>query len=81
MTPKLPSNIEESVAAHPDGAIEIKGESGASYWIQSVASRELDQKLQVGIDQLEAGETSDWTAQSIIEEGMKILNEKRDQSN
>ncbi len=68
MTPQLNNELEEAVATHPEGAIQVQGANG-TYWIMTNSAMELHQQamqtlrqqedraaIAEGIRQMEAGQ-------------------------
>lgn len=69
MTPKLSPEVERCVSAAADGAIQVEGADGSTYWVLTEEAMRVRQYVQQGIAEADRGELSDWDAAGVKSAG------------
>ena len=72
MTPKLSSEVEQFVSAAPDGAIQVEGADGNTYWVLTEEAMRVRQYVQQGLAEADRGELSEWNADDIKAAGREL---------
>ena len=72
MTPKLSNDLEQVVAATPNGAVKVEGANGATYWIMSDEAMQIRQYVQQGLDEADRGEVAPWNSDDIKAAGRQL---------
>ena len=76
MTPKLSSDVEQCVSAAPDGAVQVLGTGGTTYWVLTEEAMRVRQYVQQGIAEADKGELSEWDSDAIKAAG-RVLKQSR----
>ncbi|QDT63279.1 hypothetical protein [Calycomorphotria hydatis] len=65
MNARLPEDVEQLVAEHPDGAVRVEGARGHYYILNAEAMKVREEVLE-GIQEADRGETSEWDVENIL---------------
>ena len=57
----------------PIGAVQVKGESGETYWIFTEDALRIRDAVQKGLDDIKAGKVGPWDSEEIRREGRRRL--------
>ena len=77
MNPKLSRDVEEFLSTTPEGALQVQGDTGATYWVLTEDAMQIRQQVLDGLAEAERGDLEPWDAESIKRAGRERLNERR----
>lgn len=72
MTPKLSHEVEQFVTATPDGATQIEGADGGTYWVLTEEAMRVRRYVQEGITEADRGDVDDWDSGDIKSAGREL---------
>lgn len=71
MNPKLSSDMEQFVAATPNGAVKVEGTNGATYWVMTDEAMQVRKYVHEGLEEAERGEVASWDPEAIKAAGRR----------
>ena len=77
MNPKLSRDVENIVSTTPQGAMQVQGDSGATYWVLTEDAMQIRRQVLDGLAEVERGDLEKWDADGVKRAGRERLNERR----
>ncbi len=77
MNPKLSRDVEKFVSTTPEGAKQVEGDTGATYWVLTEEAMQVRQQVLEGLAEADRGDVEPWDAESVKRSGRERLDEHR----
>ena len=77
VNPKLTEDIEQALSDSPDGAIQVDGTNGATYWLLTPEAKSVREQVLEGIAEADRGEVEPWDGEEIKRAGRQRLEDQR----
>jgi len=74
---KLTEDIEQALSASPDGAIQVDGTDGATYWLLTAEAKTVRERVLEGITEADSGNVEPWDAEQIKRAGRQSAEGQR----